>query len=209
MEIELKYTLPETVAAGDVLSADILTPMRCGVTTKTSLHAIYYDTSDGVLEQVKAALRMRLEGDTWVCCFKQAVRDENGLSRRVELEQTAADLPSGIRGLLRQGAPEALLMPCLDGAVVTAETKCVRTAVILSAGGTKMELALDEGSFPLSDGSEVPFRELELELKDGPEGPMVALGQALAERFGLTAEPRSKYARALALRRDETRQGGM
>ena len=62
-----------------------------------------------------------------------------------------------------------------------------------------MELALDEGAL-LGGGREEPLCEVEAELKRGRKEDTLALGAFLAETYGLTPEPKSKLARALALR---------
>ena len=61
-----------------------------------------------------------------------------------------------------------------------------------------MELALDQG-YLLGGGKELPFSEVEVELKSGSEEAAVRFGQALAREMNLKPESRSKVARARAL----------
>ena len=73
-----------------------------------------------------------------------------------------------------------------------------RVSRIMEAENCTVELALDTGCL-LGGGRELPFTEVEVELKAGPESAAAAFAQALAAEFGLTPEPKSKYRRALEL----------
>ena len=61
-----------------------------------------------------------------------------------------------------------------------------------------MELALDQGVL-LGRGKELPFAEVEVELKEGSDEVALAFAKALAEEFHLTEEPKSKFVRAMTL----------
>ena len=61
-----------------------------------------------------------------------------------------------------------------------------------------LELALDEGVL-LGGGRELPFAEVEAELKEGSEEAVRAFAEALAAEFSLTEEKRSKHVRAMLL----------
>ena len=65
-----------------------------------------------------------------------------------------------------------------------------------------MELALDEGVL-LGGGRELPFREVEVEQKRGPDDSTRRFAAALAQRFSLTPQPQSKLQRALRLAQGE------
>ena len=51
----------------------------------------------------------------------------------------------------------------------------------------------------MASGKEIPLREVELELKEGPDAALLAFGPDFAKRFALEEEPLSKFARAKAL----------
>ena len=70
--------------------------------------------------------------------------------------------------------------------------------IALEIPGGKVELALDEGIL-MGRGKELPFAEVEVELKEGTDEAAVAFAKALAEEFGLVPEEKSKFARARAL----------
>ena len=61
-----------------------------------------------------------------------------------------------------------------------------------------MELALDQGVL-LGKEQELAFAEVEVELKSGSEAAATAFAEALAARFSLIPEPKSKVQRALEL----------
>ena len=55
----------------------------------------------------------------------------------------------------------------------------------------------------LGGGQEIPLCEVEVELKSGDPETAVAFATALAQRFGLEPEKKSKFRRALALAKGE------
>ena len=69
---------------------------------------------------------------------------------------------------------------------------------MLTVGGTTAELALDCGVLTKGELEE-PFAEMEVELKDGYQEEVLAIGLILSSKFGLTPEPKSKFARAREL----------
>ena len=58
---------------------------------------------------------------------------------------------------------------------------------------------LDEGCL-LGGSKELPFAEVEVELKSGSEAAAIAFAQTLAKEYGLVPEPKSKVQRAMELR---------
>ena len=69
----------------------------------------------------------------------------------------------------------------------------------VTAEGGIVEVALDQG-FLQGGGRVLPLCEVEVELKEGTAAVCDRFADTLASRFGLTPEPKSKFARALALR---------
>jgi triphosphatase len=76
-----------------------------------------------------------------------------------------------------------------------------RLAAALEIEGAVVEIALDRGILT-GGGKEIPLCEIEVELKDGSDAAAIAFADALAEKYGLTAEHRSKYRRALTLAKE-------
>jgi len=209
MEIELKYSL----SPGDaekILQDHFVLEHACDTINIHYMHSIYYDTSNGILENAGGALRLRYEGkvpiengsaDDYVCCFKRKRFDKEGFSRRDEFETQASDIVSGIRGLLAKGAPAEILEPCLTEELCnTAEVVFERRYIPIRIGSTVIELAIDQGFFPGANRASVPLNELELELKDGCEQELLLFGTYLENTFHICPETRSKYARARAAR---------
>lgn len=94
------------------------------------------------------------------------------------------------------------LEPLAQGTLVPlCGARFVRHAGTLVLENCTVEIALDRGI--LTGGSrEVPLCEIEVEMKSGSEQATIAFAQALAQRFGLVPEEKSKYRRALELTRD-------
>ena len=162
--------------------------------TKIEMETIYFDTPAGALSARKMTLRLRRENGVCVCTLKTPLPDGS----RGEWEWECDDLEQGLSALTAAGAPavpERPLMP-VCGARFTRLCKIVPTA-----DGTA-ELALDSGVL-MGGGRESLLCEMEVELKSGSEEAAVALANELAARYGLSEEPRSKFARAMSLAKGE------
>ena len=81
------------------------------------------------------------------------------------------------------------------------ETRFLRSRMRVDTGKSICEVAIDEGEIVTDFGS-LPICELEIELFTGDQEDVLHMGQTLAEKYGLTAENRSKYARGLKLLED-------
>jgi inorganic triphosphatase YgiF len=165
---------------------------RLGPARVEPLHAIYFDTRDGLLARAGLGLRLRNESGHWVQCLKTA--GEGALSSRGEWE-VSAKLRAG-RPRLDPGAfadtplatvlaehPRAQFMPWL-------EVRVRREARAIEFAGAQIEVALDLGTLA-AGGREAAVRELELEARRGPAHALMTLALELAAPSG--------RARALAL----------
>ena len=139
-------------------------------------------------------LRRRLENGVSVCTVKTPAPG----GARGEWEVNCEDLPAAIPMLVALGAPEELLAHTASGIVQTCAARFTRLAATLTLETCTLELALDQGVL-LGRGKELPFAEVEVELKEGDDEVACAFAKALAEEFGLTQEPRSKFVRAMTL----------
>lgn len=185
-EFELKYR-----ADGAAIAA---IREKYGPFTPISMETAYYDTFDMKLAMHHWTLRRRMENGMSVCTFKKPLDDGS----RGEWEvQCDAILPA-VMELCRSGAPWELMRATAGGVIQTCGAKFTRLAATVEADGCTLELALDEGVLTGKD-RELPFAEVEVELKSGEDAAAVAFAQALAAEFGLTPEPKSKFARAIAL----------
>ena len=185
-EFELKYQAePETLA---------LLRSKFGEFTRISMETTYYDTADLALRQRKWTLRQRLENGRAVCTVKTPLPDGS----RGEWEVENTDLTAGAKQLYALGAPEEILDYVNQGVAPFCGAKFTRLAKTIALPGGTVELALDEGVL-LGGGRELPFAEVEVELKSGEDSSASAFAEALAAEFDLKEQPKSKLARAMAL----------
>ena len=185
-EFELKYqATPETIAAIQA---------KFGEFTPISMETTYYDTEDLSLRKRKWTLRQRLENGRAVCTVKTPLPDGS----RGEWETENTDLAAGAEALCAMGAPKEILDYVNLGVTPFCGAKFTRLAKTIVLPGGCVELALDEGVL-LGGGQELPFAEVEVELKSGSDTVAVDFANALAQEFGLKPQPKSKLARAMAL----------
>ena len=188
-EFELKYQ----AKAGDLEKIQ----RKFGDFTQISMETTYYDTPMLALRARRWTLRQRLENGVSVCTVKTPLPDGS----RGEWEVEAPDVFQGLPKLIALGAPEALAELVKDGAAPFCGARFVRLAKLLPTQDGTVELALDKGVL-LGGGQELPFAEVEVELKSGSDQAAEAFAQNLAAEFGLSVQPKSKLARAMALVRD-------
>ena len=185
-EFELKYqATPETIAAIQA---------KFGEFTPISMETTYYDTEDLSLRQRRWTLRRRLENGKSVCTVKTPLPDGS----RGEWETENTDLAAGVRQLCAMGAPKEILDYVNCGVAPFCGAKFTRLAKTIVLPGGCVELALDEGIL-LGGGRELPFAEVEVELKSGEDSVASAFAGKLAAEFDLIEQPKSKLARAMAL----------
>ena len=185
-EFELKYqAAPETIAA---------IHGKFGEFTRISIETTYYDTAALALRSRKWALRQRLENGRAVCTVKTPLPDGS----RGEWEAENSDLSAGVTQLCGMGAPKEILDYVNQGVAPFCGARFTRLAQTIELPGGRVELALDEGVL-LGGGRELPFAEVEVELKSGSDAVARDFAAALAAEFGLKPQPKSKLARAMAL----------
>ena len=159
-----------------------------------AMETTYYDAPDGVFSRLRWTLRRRTENGVSVCTLKSNLSDGS----RGEWETECGDILSAVPRLIALGAPKELAEYTGAGVEPTCGARFTRKALTLAAGEGTVELALDSGVL-LGGGKELPLAEVEVELKQGRDEDAVAFAQALAARFGLAPEPKSKLRRALEL----------
>jgi inorganic triphosphatase YgiF len=158
------------------------------------METTYFDTCDAALSDRHITLRRRMENDVSVCTVKTPISGHG----RGEWECNCQDIEVGITELCKLGAPKELLYWTAQGVSPVCGAKFHRRAGTLEFGGAVLELALDQGIL-LGGGKQIPLCEVEVELKSGDTEIAVAFAAALAERFGLEPQPKSKFRRALSL----------
>ena len=185
-EFELKF-----LADKDTIAA---IQQKYGEFTPISMETTYYDTFDLKLSMHRWTLRRRMENGTSVCTFKRP--HENG--GRGEWEVEASNIMEGVMALCKAGADWELMRCASGGLMEVCGARFTRLAKTLEVPGATLELALDRGVL-IGKGKELPFAEVEVELKEGADEAAVAFAGSLAEEFGLQPEAKSKFVRAMAL----------
>lgn len=191
IEFELKYRA----------DAAALSQIRAALQGEEQLYEMqttYYDTLQGSFSSRKWTLRRRTENDRSVCTLKTPAAG-NG---RQEWETDCDHIEAAIPVLCKLGAPEEIVSLAQAGLVPICGARFTRVAKTVSFAGAVLEVALDCGIL-YGGNREIPLRELEVELKSGPESACVTYARFLSERYGLTPEDRSKFRRALALYKGE------
>ena len=186
-EFELKYAAnPEQQAA---LQRDFALTWQ-----EFAMETTYYDTASGDLGRLHWTLRRRFENGRSICTVKTPSPDGG----RGEWELECDNIVDAIPELCKLGAPHTLLLSAALGVQEVCGARFTRQAATLGIEGAVVEIALDRGILT-GGGKEIPLCEIEVELKDGSDAAAIAFAAGLAEKYGLTAEHRSKYRRALTL----------
>jgi len=167
---------------------------KYGEFSPVSMETTYYDTMDLKLALHHWTLRRRMENGISVCTFKRPREDGS----RGEWEVEAESIMEGVMKLCQSGADWELMRICAGGLTAVCGARFTRLASSLEIPGGILELALDEGVLT-GRGRELPFAEVEVELKEGTDEAAVAFAKDLAEEFHLTEEPKSKFVRAMTL----------
>ena len=185
-EFELKYAA--TAAQLEILKN------RYPHLRPIAMETTYYDNAAGDFSRLKWTFRRRMENEKSICTLKTPMA---GLGR-AEFEVECSDLLEAVPKLVAQGAPAQLLALVADGIAESCGARFTRLAGLLELPDCTAELALDEGVL-LGGGKELPFREVEVELKEGSEEAVTAFAESFATELGLVPEYKSKVARARQL----------
>ena len=167
--------------------------------TKIAMQTTYFDTPTGQLSARHYTLRRRLENGESVCTLKAPAG-----KARSEFEVRCEDIAQAIPQFPAMGCPEDFASSVQEGIIPICGARFTRRlwTVFDSDGKGSLELALDEGVL-MGSNREIPLCEVEVELKEGDAQYCDLFAKALAARFGLTVEKKSKFRRALDLYRGE------
>ena len=159
-----------------------------------NMETTYYDTPAGALSARRWTLRRRYENGNPTCTLKTP----GGKLGRGEWDCPADRIEDAISELARLSGCTELTELASHGLVAICGARFQRKAYTVSRGESLLEVAVDSGV--LFGGSrEAPICEVEVELKKGSPEDALSYAADLAKRFGLTAEPKSKFRRALQL----------
>lgn len=185
-EFELKYAATE---------ADLeILKERFPDLQPIAMETTYYDNKAGDFSRLKWTFRRRMENGKSICTLKTPT-DTWG---RAEFEAECDDILASVPLLRQAGAPAQLLLLTDGGLVPSCGARFTRLAGLLEFPEFTAELALDSGVL-LGGGRELPFAEVELELKSGSEEALTAFADHFAAELGLKPEYKSKVARARML----------
>lgn len=187
IEFELKYTAtPE--ALKEIAAA------LPGTVQHMDMRTTYYDTAEKDFSARRWTLRQRMENAVSVCTLKMP--GSHGARREFQVECHCIE--AAVSELCKLSDLPELVALAAKGLQEVCGAAFHRVAVNVCLEGAVAEVALDEGLL-LGGGRELPFCEVEVELKEGDRDTVIAFADALAARFCLQTEHRSKFRRALDL----------
>lgn len=162
------------------------------------MRTTYYDTPTRQLSLRHYTLRLRMENDCAVCTLKTPAA---GWGRQ-EFEVNAQNIQDALPELCKLSKVQELPGLLREGIAPLCGGEFTRIAKQVCFQGSVLELALDQGVLT-GGGRSVPLCEVEVELKEGSEDAALEYAKALAGRYGLVQEKRSKFSRAKALTEGE------
>ena len=162
------------------------------------METTYYDTPGKDLSARRYMLRSRLENGKCICTLKTPGKE----NARGEWEVACDAIAQAIPELCKLGAPEELKTLCKAGLIPLCGALFTRRAATFTLREGVIELALDQGSLFYGANS-IPLCEIEVEHKEGSREAADAFARQLADIYDLQEEPKSKFARALALGTEE------
>ena len=209
MEQETKYTIKDSDTADRIwdaiLSGKYGDPKGA---ESVDMEGAYFDTPSRILRNNNIALRVRCEGSI---CF--ATLKWGGSETVMGLhEHQEVNIPIETDSCLIAPSAE-IFEDSIDGRKMSDlvgdeelellfVSKVNRRRAKLRYGQSVVEIAIDRGFVEAGDKQEA-ISEMEIELYAGELSDVIKLTQTIADKYGLEAENRSKYARAIALL-DET-----
>lgn len=158
---------------------------------KVAMESTYYDTVDRKILEMGGMLRKRIENGLAFCTLKTP----GDVGSRCELEVQTNSVFVAIPELCKLGAPEWLLQFNNDNLIPASGARYQRLAKMIDTADGSVELALDEGVFILGD-KEIPFWEIEVELKEGENQAVRAVAKILEGVPGVQRQKENKYQRA-------------
>ena len=204
MEIEMKYGIRDREVARSIWEDDYLESIEeKDSREKVFMKAAYFDTDDYILSKNDIAFRVRMEGSRIVASLKWNGASEQGLHTREEINVPVKDeacfiLPNP--EIFKESDIGRDMIEMVRGKPLHSllETRFLRSRLRVDTGKSICEVAIDEGEI-VTDLGNLPICELEIELFSGDQEDVRKIGDTLAEKYQLTTENTSKYARGLKL----------
>jgi len=207
MEIEMKYGIGDKEIAQKIWEDDYLLGMEeKDSREKVYMKASYFDTEDYILSGNDIAFRVRMEGSRIVASLKWNGASEKGLHTREEINVPVNDEACFIMpdpDFFKESDIGRDMIALVAGKPLHSmlETRFLRSRMRIDTGKSICEIAIDEGEI-VTDYGTLPICELEIELFSGDQEEVRQIGDTLAQKYGLSEEDRSKYARGLKMLED-------
>lgn len=204
MEIEMKYLVRDREQADEILNDDIVKTVEDEGSFETiDMYAVYYDTPDRRLTDAGIALRIRREGEYYVATMKDKGNSIEGMHKRKEINVRLSDEKMihepDVTIFSESDAYEQLLeIAGREKLVPVLSMIFERREVRVDTGDAISMLSFDDGEIKAA-GKALPIMEMEIELYSGSVEALKEYGKRIADKFGLVAEDRSKFARGYSL----------
>ncbi len=200
IETEAKYRLVDAATGTRYLVLDSLGEFRASSAPRTTQHEDrYLDTPDRALERAGYVARLRQSPTGTLVTVKSLARSDAGgpIHRRDELEGPA-DRSADPGSWPPSQARSLILELCGDAPLVELVTvRQLRRRRDYRAEQAAIELSVDEVDVVVHGSVIDRFAEMEIELREGDEGPLQALANLLALDPELTVSDGSKFESAL------------
>lgn len=200
MEIELKYAINSMEIAAKIWEDEELMKIEEPGTRETVImNATYFDTKDMDLCKNDMAYRVRKEGDRLIASLKWGGDSDGPLHKREEINIPVMDIkPNPV--IFESCDIGEDLVSIIDGKELHSilDMHIERRRFRVDTESTILEISIDKGQIITENAAE-SVCEVEIELFSGSEDVMMKIGQAMAEKYGLTSEKRSKFYRGLVL----------
>lgn len=198
-ELELKLEL-DPALIDKVRRHALIRRLRQGKASSNFLKSVYFDTSDHLLRQVGATVRIRHIGRRRIQNVKMRRPTESGAHfNRLEWEHDVYDDIPALVALSETALPSVLPSGLGDLALQPQFATVFRRSSYLLADAdaeTEVELSIDHGGVE-TDGQQQSFCELELELKRGTPQALFTYARELANtlplRIGTIAKSERGY----------------
>lgn len=204
MELEMKYGIGGKNIAENIWTDEyLMTIEEADTREKVFMKAAYFDTNDHVLCKNDITFRIRMEGSRIIATLKWSGKSEGAFHQREEINVPVVDEACFIKPdpeVFKESQIGQELIKLLGDRELESiiETNFLRSRFRVDTGNSIIEVSIDKGEIITEEGNE-PILELELELFSGQEEELFALGTKMSEKYDLTPEERSKYARGKAM----------
>jgi inorganic triphosphatase YgiF len=200
MEIEAKFAVPDEATWLRLQAVKKIAGYALSLGKTKRVHDTFMDTPERAILASGHVCRKREVDEQIVMTLKSGQTVAGAVHRREELEVTLErELPIGqwppgeIRDRLLGIVGDVVLIPLFD----QRQTRIIRWAS--AADRVVAEMSVDRVELSIN-GREQGYFEVEFELKmAGTEDDLAAIAAYLQNEWNLEPEPRSKFARALAL----------